>query len=100
MRTLGLLVLVVLIVVILVTNILGRKKRPTPGEPINIRSIMLANVETLVIKKLNLRDDDFTEMVNVYLRDRYQKERMDTWLEMTEEEATKVLRQYGGMRGV
>jgi arsenate reductase-like glutaredoxin family protein len=57
-------------------------------------------VEIQVLARLRVRDNEFTEMLNKYLRDKYNKPRMDSWLEMTEEEIRKVLRTYGNVTGV
>ena len=66
------------------------------------RRILLSNIESLVINRLGLqnRESEFTDMVNEYLRVRYDKSVMYDWREMTEEEAEKVLKYYGGMLGL
>lgn len=56
------------------------------------------NIQSRVINRLNLDARDFTDMLNYNLREKYNKPKMETWLDMNEEECRKVLAQYGNMR--
>lgn len=49
---------------------------------------------TKLIVTLNTSDDAVTEMVNIYLRDRYKLPRVTTWQECTVEELKQIHARY------